>query len=116
MFLLKDNELLNDLKSMGPSAIDIELRSLSIEMGGSIEILNKFLQFILFLLSTRNNFELANAYLGLMLKIHGDIISTDEELINQLEKIKEMQLLAWDSLKLSLNKNLCIVSYLKSVT
>jgi U3 small nucleolar RNA-associated protein 21 len=101
---------------MGPSAIDIELRSFSVEMGGSVELLNKFLQFILYLLSTRNSFELANAYLGLLLKLHGDAISNDDELINQLEKIKEMQSLAWDNLKLCLNKNLCIVSYLKSVT
>ncbi len=99
---------------MGPSAIDIELRSFSVEMGGSVELLNKFLQFILYLLSTRNSFELA--YLGLLLKLHGDAISNDDELINQLEKIKEMQSLAWDNLKLCLNKNLCIVSYLKSVT
>ncbi len=107
---------MTDLKSMGPSAIDIELRSFSVEMGGSVELLNKFLQFILYLLSTRNSFELANAYLGLLLKLHGDAISNDDELINQLEKIKEMQSLAWDNLKLCLNKNLCIVSYLKSVT
>lgn len=101
---------------MGPSAIDIELRSLGDEMSGGSDLINKFLQFILYILSTRKNFELANAYLGLLIKIHGDTIATDDELVNQLEKIKEMQSLAWDNLKLSLNKNLCIVSYLKSVT
>ena len=73
---------------MGPSAIDIEFRSFSVEMGGSIEIINKFLQFIIYLLTTKNNFELANAYLSLVLKIHGDTISNDDELINNLEKIK----------------------------
>ena len=101
---------------MGPSAIDIEFRSFSVEMGGSIEIINKFLQFIIYLLTTKNNFELANAYLSLVLKIHGDTISNDDELINQLEKIKEIQTLAWDNLKINLNKNLCIVGYLKNVT
>jgi U3 small nucleolar RNA-associated protein 21 len=107
---------LNELKSMGPSAIDIEFRSFSVEMGGSIEIINKFLQFIIYLLTTKNNFELANAYLSLVLKIHGDTISNDDELINQLEKIKEIQTLAWDNLKINFNKNLCIVGYLKNVT
>jgi U3 small nucleolar RNA-associated protein 21 len=100
---------------MGPSAIDIEFRSFSVEMGGSIEIINKFLQFIIYLLTTKNNFELANAYLSLVLKIHGDTISNDDELINQLEKIKEIQTLAWDNLKINFNKNLCIVGYLKNV-
>ena len=100
---------------MGPSAIDIEFRSFSVEMGGSIEIINKFLQFIIYLLTTKNNFELANAYLSLVLKIHGNTISNDDELINQLEKIKEIQTLAWDNLKINFNKNLCIVGYLKNV-
>jgi len=101
---------------MGPSAIDIEFRSFSVEMGGSIEIINKFLQFIIYLLTSKNNFELANAYLGLLLNIHGDTISNEDELVNQLEKIKEIQTLAWDNLKIVFNKNLCIVGYLKNVT
>lgn len=101
---------------MGPSAIDIELRSLSIEMGGSISLLEKFLQFILNLLMTKANFELANAYLALLLNIHGDTISQESDLIHVLEQIKEIQSLAWSNLKLRINKNICLVSYLKSVT
>ncbi len=101
---------------MGPSAIDIEIRSMSVEMGGSIDLLQIFLQFILYLLSTKKNFEIANAYLALFLKLHAETVSQEEVLIDLLEKIKEMQSLAWTNLEMNLNKNLCLVSYLKSVT
>ena len=86
------------------------------EMGGSLELLQRFLQFILYLLSTRKNFELANSYLALFLKVHGDEVSSNAELIKSLEQIKEMQQLAWTNLQTIMNKNLCMVSYLKSVT
>lgn len=101
---------------MGPSAIDLEIRSMSLDMGGTIDLLQKFLQFILFLLSTRKNFELANSYLALFLSVHADQIASEQVLINILEQIKEMQELAWINLKTTLDKNLCMVSYLKSVT
>jgi U3 small nucleolar RNA-associated protein 21 len=104
------------MKAMGPSAIDIEIRSMSVEMGGSIDLLQIFLQFILYLLSTKKNFEIANAYLALFLKLHAETVSQEEVLIDLLEKIKEMQSLAWTNLEMNLNKNLCLVSYLKSVT
>jgi len=109
-------ELLTNLKEMGPSAIDLELRSMSIEMSGNADLLQKFLQFLLYILATRQNFELANAYLALFLKMHGNYIAQEEALIRVVEQIKEIQVLAWTNLKTNLNKNLCIVSYLKSIT
>ncbi len=104
------------MKKLGPSAIDVEIRSMSLDMGGTVELLEKFLQFILYSLSTRNNFELANAYLALFLKVHGDAISNEKSLIETLEQIRELQELAWTNLKTNMDKNLCMVSYLKSVT
>jgi hypothetical protein len=101
---------------MGPSAIDIEFRSLSVEMGGSIELIEKLMQFILYLSTARTNFELANAYLALLLKVHGDSISQEDQLIRVLEQIKEIQSLVWTNLKLNINKSICLVGYLKSVT
>ena len=101
---------------MGPSAIDIEIRSLSEEMGGSVELIGKFLKFIFYTLTTKSNFELANAYLSLTLSIHADTISQETELTDVLEQIKEIQSLAWSNLKLRINKSICLVGYLKSVT
>jgi U3 small nucleolar RNA-associated protein 21 len=55
---------------MGPSAIDVEIRSMALDMGGNIELLNKFLEFLFYVFSTNNNFELASSYLGLFLKVN----------------------------------------------
>ena len=115
IFCVQVEDILRDLKKMGPSAIDVEVRSLGDDMGGSVELLQRFLQFILYLLSTKKNFELANAYLALYLRIHAEAVAQDEQLLRSLEQIKEMQRLAWDNLKINLNKNLCLVGYLKSV-
>jgi U3 small nucleolar RNA-associated protein 21 len=115
-YFLIDIELLNGLKKIGPSAIDVEFRSLSEEMGGSVELMEKFLKFILYLLTTRKNFELANSYLALFLKLHSNTISLENDLVNVLEQIKEIHALSWKNLQLYFNKNLCLVSYLKSVT
>jgi hypothetical protein len=69
ILLFQDVEILKKLKEMGPSAIDVEVRSMALDMGGSIELLNKFMEFLLYVLSTNKNFELASAYLALFLKV-----------------------------------------------
>lgn len=101
---------------MGPSALDMEVRSLGEDMGGSIDLMEKFMEYLLYLMTTRKNFELANSYLALFLKVHANTISLDDDLVAVLEKLKEVQSLVWANLHLSFNKNLCLVSYLKSVT
>ena len=108
--------LLETMKKMGPSAIDIEIRSLGEDMGGSVELIQKFLQFILYILSTRRDFELANSYLALCLKLHSDTIVIENNLVTIVEQIKEVHRLMWTCLNNNFNKCLCVVSYLKSVT
>ena len=54
---------------MGPSAIDVEIRSMSIDMGGTVELMNKFLHFLLHVFKSNKNFELANSYLALFIKV-----------------------------------------------
>jgi U3 small nucleolar RNA-associated protein 21 len=112
----KDDDLLEEMKKMGPSAIDAELRSLSEEMGGSVELMERFLKFILHHLTVRKNFELVSSYLALFLKLHGKAVADEDDLCRVLEQIKEVQSTAWASLKSYFNKNLCLVSYFKSVT
>jgi U3 small nucleolar RNA-associated protein 21 len=111
-----DTSLLEDLKKMGPSAIDMEMRSLGVEMGGSVELMQNFLQFILYLFSTKKHFEIVNAYLALFIKLHASAIADEDDLVEVLEKVKEAQSLAWTHLETMFNKNLCLISYLKSVT
>ena len=58
------------MKSMGPSAIDGEFRSLGPEGGGSLDQLVNFMKFLLDGLRKREDFELVEAYLGLFLKVN----------------------------------------------
>ncbi|NXF88804.1 WDR36 protein, partial [Eubucco bourcierii] len=60
---------LNLLKSLGPSNIEIELRGLAPEGGGSVEVMLSFLRMIEMMLNKKYNFELAQAYLALFLKV-----------------------------------------------
>ena len=57
------------MKSLGPSAIDVEIRSLTPEGGGSVSVMAIFLKFIGSTLRSKKNFEIAQAYLGLFLKV-----------------------------------------------
>lgn len=64
-----DTAPLNLLKVLGPSSIEIELRSLAPEGGGSLEVMLSFLRMIGMMLNKKYNFELAQAYLALFLKV-----------------------------------------------
>lgn len=58
------------LRGMSPSAIDKEFRSLSAEAGGgSGKQLLSLLQALLHQLNTRQDYELTQAHLGLVLKV-----------------------------------------------
>ena len=61
------------LKTLGPSAIDLDIRSLTPEAGGSVGVMTTFLKFIRAVLQTKRNFEIAQAYLGLFLKVQSNL-------------------------------------------
>lgn len=65
-----DDHVIKLLKGMGPSNIDIEMRSLAPEGGGSLNVMQSFLQMISYMLCTKRDFELAQAYLALYLKVN----------------------------------------------
>jgi len=67
--LLVVSEAFDQLKLMGPSAIDVELRSLGPEGGGSEEMLHHMMQLLLSQLKTGKDFELVQAYMSLFLKV-----------------------------------------------
>lgn len=57
------------MKEMGPSAVDVELRSLAPEAGGSVDMMAQFMVFLDKIFATNRDFELAQAYLGLFMKV-----------------------------------------------
>ncbi|MEJ1286354.1 WD repeat domain 36 [Cricetulus griseus] len=60
---------LNLLKELGPSGIETELRNLSPDDGGSVKVMQGFLKMIGMMLNRKRDFELAQAYLALFLKV-----------------------------------------------
>lgn len=103
------------LKEMGPAAIDIEVNSLSPEGGGSVDLMLKFLNMINDVLGSNKDFELAQAYLALFLKVHGDTVSKTEELKSFITSLQLSQQKGWMSLQNKLQYNLCVVNTLKTL-
>ncbi|XP_013379758.1 WD repeat-containing protein 36 isoform X1 [Lingula anatina] len=110
------SEVLSKLKELSPAAIDVELRGLAPEAGGSVALMVQFLKFISDVLDSKKDFELAQAYLGLFLKLHGELIANDQQLLEQAQLLGNSQAQAWKHLQTMFNQSLCLVNYLKSAT
>lgn len=66
---MTDEEPVKLLRELGPSAIDTELRALSPDMGGEVRVMQSFLKMISSILQSKRDFDLAQAYLALFLKV-----------------------------------------------
>merc|ERR1719239_488814 len=105
--------VIKTLMEKGPSAIDIEVRSLGPEGGGTISALCQFLEMIKVGLRSNTNFEALQSYLSLFLKVHGDLVSQEEELVEILRDIQTLQDQSWSSLQAELDESLCLVKFFK---
>ncbi|KAG0764980.1 hypothetical protein G6F33_002109 [Rhizopus arrhizus] len=78
-------------KSLSPAAIDVELRSFTIDP--ELTLLNYFLEAIVYMLKSRKNFELAQAWLSVFLNIHGDLIisNTSQPIHDNIKAILDIQ-------------------------
>uniref|UniRef100_U3IZN1 WD repeat domain 36 n=1 Tax=Anas platyrhynchos platyrhynchos TaxID=8840 RepID=U3IZN1_ANAPP len=105
---------LNVLKDLGPSNIEIELRSLAPEGGGSVEVMLSFLRMIGMMLNKKYNFELAQAYLALYLKLHLKIVSSEPSLLEEVSRLSTQLEETWIHLRTLFNQSLCVLTYMKS--
>ncbi len=106
--------LMELLKTMGPSTIDAEIRSLSSDISGSQELMTNFLEAMEELLKTNRDFELIQSYLGLFLKIHIEEISNSNQMIAKCQHLSALTEESWNKLSKEFNKSLCLVNYLRS--
>ncbi|XP_020893453.1 WD repeat-containing protein 36 isoform X2 [Exaiptasia diaphana] len=102
------------LKDMGPSGIEMELRLLAPVAGGDIMLIEKFMEFLLIQITTRKDFELAEAYMSLFLKLHGSIIVSHSELLEEARKLHFLHNQTWNHIQDLINQGLCLVGYFKS--
>ncbi|KAB0802314.1 hypothetical protein PPYR_04500 [Photinus pyralis] len=109
------NPVIEKLKTMGPSLIELEIKSLHPQDGGSITVMLQFLKLIEFMLKSNQNFELAHAYLGVFLKEHARFIASEEILREYLKNVKICLSSTWNRIQKKLFYNLCVVENLKTM-
>uniref|UniRef100_A0A2K6FTJ2 WD repeat domain 36 n=1 Tax=Propithecus coquereli TaxID=379532 RepID=A0A2K6FTJ2_PROCO len=110
----KYDAALNLLKELGPSGIETELRSLSPDCGGSIEVMQSFLKMIGMMLDRKRDFELAQAYLALFLKLHLKMLPSEPILLEEMTKLSSQVEENWIHLQSLFNQSMCVLNYIKS--
>ncbi|XP_073480708.1 WD repeat-containing protein 36 [Aquarana catesbeiana] len=105
---------LKTIKEMGPSNIDTEIRNLAPEGGGSVEVMQSFLKMIGRMLDIKRDFELAQAYLALFLKIHLRFISAQPKLLEEISLLSPHLDETWHHMQTLFNQSLCVLNYMKS--
>lgn len=86
------DEFIEHLKSLSPSSADLELRSLS--MGDGNKQSNELLHFVLALtarLRIRKDYELAQAWMTVFLRLHFDVVMENESILGALGQWKAHQ-------------------------
>ncbi|XP_062334077.1 WD repeat-containing protein 36 [Osmerus eperlanus] len=102
------------LKEMGPSGIDTEFRGLGPDMGGDVSVLRGFLGMVASMLDSHRDFDLAQAYLALFLKLHLRVLSQNQELIEEASRVSDKLEETWTSMQTLFNQSLCLLAYTKS--
>ena len=98
----------------GPAALDIEIRSLGPEGGGTLTTLSQFLTLIQTGFKSNQNFEAIQSYLSLFLKLHGETIGKEESLVKTLKEIQSLQEEKWSQINEEIDESLCLVKFFKS--
>merc|ERR1712083_1126304 len=99
--------VLESLLELGPSALDLEIRSLAPEGGGSLGLMESFLKMIRLEMKTGRYFEAVQSYLGLFLKLHGEVVA-EEVVMRELEMVEDGLGGQWSQLQHHLDSALCL--------
>ncbi|KAJ1990888.1 DNA-directed DNA polymerase alpha catalytic subunit pol1 [Dimargaris cristalligena] len=101
------------MKTLGPSAVDFALRSMSLENAFREPLL--FLQALEATLLQRRDFELVQAYLNVFLKIHGDIIALNPDaFLARLANLNDLLHREWQRLESMLRYSQCLIEFTRS--
>ncbi|KAJ3041212.1 hypothetical protein HDV00_009750 [Rhizophlyctis rosea] len=108
-------EFLSYASTLGPAALDFEIRSLSLE--NDLSDFRCFVQALQQRLEERTDFELVEAYLNAFLKIHGDVLinaSTESGMKEVFEKFLKEHRKTWSRLEELFQYGLCLVDFVKT--
>ncbi|KAI8149510.1 Utp21 specific WD40 associated putative domain-containing protein [Fennellomyces sp. T-0311] len=98
-------------KSLSPSLMDVEIRTMPVD--SELTCMNNFIEAILFMLQSRKNFEMAQAWLSVFLSIHGDIIVANPEnnIHSKLKETLAMQSDEFGRLSAQIHYGLCLIDF-----
>ena len=83
-----DESFFTYMKSLTPAGLDLELRSL----GTSLDILRTFLVALRQRLQSHRDFEATQAIMGVLLRLHGDVLIENPEMCEALKELRETQM------------------------
>ncbi|KAL2866800.1 rRNA-processing protein UTP21 [Aspergillus lucknowensis] len=69
----------DEMKSMSPAKLELEIRSLDLKVQGGQSELSTFVLAMSTRLTSRKDFELVNAWMAVFLRIHSDVVATCSE-------------------------------------
>lgn len=107
--------VIEKLKTFGPSMLDFEIKSLSVDNGGTVEVMLQFFKCVEFMLKSNKNFDLAQAYMGLFLKTHGSTIAKETTLCNYLPNIRSCHGVSWNRMQDMFLYIQCVLQNLKTM-
>lgn len=107
-------EFLKQLKELGPSATDAEIRSLGKDTCGDIQPMLCFLGAIEQNMTKNVDFELTTSWLALFLKAHSDIIQTDAKIKKRCSELLESVRFSWNRLNEEFNQIFCVLNFVRS--
>lgn len=81
-----DDEFFNYAKTLTPAAMELEIRSLV-----TIENLKSFMVAIIQRLRSRRDFEAVQTYQNIFLRIHGEVLVANPELLQTMERLLSVQ-------------------------
>ncbi|OZJ06003.1 hypothetical protein BZG36_01098 [Bifiguratus adelaidae] len=99
------------LKTLGPSSIDLHIRSLS-PQDDCVDMV-QFCKALLWQLSRGHEYELCQAYLFTFLKLHADVIRTTEAFGEVLEALQETNRSYAGRLQEKIQYGLCMIGFLR---
>jgi hypothetical protein len=107
------------LKSLAPSKVDVEMRSLCAD-GAELDpagaaLVEELARYFKHELKLKRNFEALEAYLNRYLKIYAEMILGDPKLVRQLRGVKSAQHAGWQQLQDLLYNNLCLVRHISHI-
>ncbi|CAK8533851.1 unnamed protein product [Lathyrus sativus] len=112
------------IKGLSPSTLDMELRMLQIidddddeqedEKRPELVSIEQLMDYFIFELSSKNNFEFLQAVIRLFLKIHGEAIRKHSHLQEKARKLLDIQSMVWQRVDKLFQSTRCVVAFLSN--